>query len=299
MAERREVDYPHLLRASETPANVGIFGILLGLLIFLFSMPLVARGLAAVGWLVAGRPGEASEYVAWLLRYEHPWGIISGHMGLAVLIPISLGLVAFVHHESPGKLWSVEGRPRWGFGAASLLAAALIVGSLLVVQIRTSDHEFVWSPQENWQMFLLAVLITSPIQAVAEEVFFRGYLMQAFGAMVESPWFGIVASAAVFAILHAGQNLPLFAVRLAFGLVAGWLVWRTGGLEAGIAAHVVNNILAFTLAAFTGSIAEIKATTEIGWSDAVWDLARFGIFAGVAVWLAWRMRISRTAAASV
>ena len=88
----------------------------------------------------------------------------------------------------------------------------------------------------------MVILLTSPLQAAAEEIFFRGYLMQALGSLVAKPWFGVVASALVFALLHGTQNLPLFVDRLAFGLLAGLLVWRTGGLEAGIAAHVVNNV---------------------------------------------------------
>ena len=94
---------------------------------------------------------------------------------------------------------------------------------------------------------------------MAEEVFFRGYLLQALGSLVAQPWFGVVVSAVVFALLHGTQNLPLFVDRLAFGLLAGVLVWRTGGLEAGIAAHVVNNVFAYVIAGLTTSIAALKA----------------------------------------
>ena len=41
---------------------------------------------------------------------------------------------------------------------------------------------------------------------------------------------------------------PIFFDRFAFGLVAGMLVILTGGLEAGIAMHVLNNWLAFGIA---------------------------------------------------
>ena len=117
---------------------------------------------------------------------------------------------------------------------------------------------------------------------MAEEVFFRGYLMQALGSLVAKPWFGVVVSAVVFALLHSLnglQNPPLFIDRLAFGLIAGWLVWRTGGLEAGIAAHVVNNVFAYAVAGFTTSIAELKAIREISWVDAGFDVGGFALFA--------------------
>mgnify|MGYP006199530179 CR=1 FL=1 len=65
------------------------------------------------------------------------------------------------------------------------------------------------------------------------------------------------------AALRFGQQGATLAVAVAaavaFGLLAGVLVWRTGGLEAGIAAHVVNNVCAYLLAGLTTSIAALKA----------------------------------------
>ena len=54
--------------------------------------------------------------------------------------------------------------------------------------------------------------------------------------------------ALLFALAHGAQDAPIFVDRFAFGLVAGVLVITTGGLEAGIAMHVLNNFLAFGLA---------------------------------------------------
>ena len=54
-------------------------------------------------------------------------------------------------------------------------------------------------------------------------------------------------TALLFALAHGLQNFPLFFDRFMFGLIAAWLVIRTGGLEAGIALHVLNNFLAFGL----------------------------------------------------
>ena len=148
-----------------------------------------------------------------------------------------------------------------------------------------------WSPQPGFWGFLVVIILTSPLQAAAEEVFFRGYLMQALGSLVAKPWFGVVVSALVFALLHGTQNLPLFLDRLGFGLLAAVLVWRTGGLEAGIAAHVINNVFAYVLAGLTTSIAEIRAISEIGWVDAAFDVGGFALFAVLAYLVARRLRL--------
>ena len=148
-----------------------------------------------------------------------------------------------------------------------------------------------FGPQPGFWGFLIVILLTSPLQAMAEEIFFRGYLLQALGSLVARPWFGVVVSAVLFALLHGLQNPALFADRLAFGLLAGLLVWRTGGLEAGIAAHVVNNVCAYTLAGLTTSIAALKAIREISWVEAGFDIGGFALFAALAYALSRLMRL--------
>ena len=134
-------------------------------------------------------------------------------------------------------------------------------------------------------------MLTSPIQAAAEEIFFRGYLMQALGSVVARPWFGVVTSALVFALLHGTQNLALFVNRLAFGLLAGLLVWWVGGLEAGIAAHIVNNVVAFVWAGLTTSIASLKAVQSLTWAQSGIQILAFVLAAALGLLVARLMRL--------
>jgi membrane protease YdiL (CAAX protease family) len=46
-------------------------------------------------------------------------------------------------------------------------------------------------------------LLLVPFQAAAEEYLFRGWLLQAFGAFMRTPWPGILIGAAAFTALHA------------------------------------------------------------------------------------------------
>ncbi len=88
-------------------------------------------------------------------------------------------------------------------------------------------------------------------------------------------------------------------VGFALGLIAGFLVWRTGGLEAAIAAHVVSNVLTYVLAGVTTSVATVGAVEEISWVDAAIDVAGFAVIAVVAVLVARRMSLrSRVLVAS-
>jgi membrane protease YdiL (CAAX protease family) len=215
-----------------------------------------------------------------------PFGLVVGHAGLAMLIPISIVLVLLIHRVRPGYLSSVLGHIRWRWFFLTLVLGFAALWLVLLVQNLTMPGGPNWAitPQAGALWFILVMLVTTPIQAAAEEYFFRGYLMQSLGSLVASPWFGIVVSAAVFTLFHASTNLALVLDRFAFGVLAGWLVVRTGGLEAAIGAHIANNVSAFGLAALTSSMAEVKAITEVTWAAAAWDVGRFAFFA-LLIWL--------------
>lgn len=280
------VDYPHVLRTPNASPATSLMGVMLGILTFVVVTPLVSQALAGAYWLAVGRPGAYTDTLRMLLAYEVPFGLVVGHAGLAMLIPIAAGLVLFVHRVRPGYLSSVRGRIRWRWFGISLAAGFACLWLVLVVQNLTAPGGARWAvtPQAGAVWFILVMLLTTPLQAAAEEYFFRGYLMQSLGSLVSSPWFGIVISAAVFTLFHSSTNLALVLDRFAFGVLAGWLVVRTGGLEAAIGAHIANNVSAFGLAALTSSMAEVKAITEVTWAAAAWDVGRFAFFTLV-VWL--------------
>lgn len=251
---------------------------------------LVNLGVTAAAWRLSGRPGAYAEYAQRAGRFELWTGVLAAHAALAVLIPIAIGLVHYTSVVSPRWLISVERRVRWRFLAACFAVATVVFAAhvtLMVVFGPLTLH-----PQPQFWAFFAVIVLTSPIQALAEEVFFRGYVMQALGALSTSPWPSIVGSALIFAFFHGSQNLPLFVSRFVFGLLAAWLVVHTGGLEAGIAAHVMNNLFAFTLAGLTTGIAAARQMTERTWAGSFVDVIVFALIAGACALLArwWSVR---------
>lgn len=290
------VTYPQVL-SDDGPlvpraAARGLFGVLLGLATFLVATPVVTQLVLLGGWNVAGQPGSFAEYYRAGRAFETPLGMAASHLGLAVLLPTALALVLLVHHVHPRWLHSVQPGFRWRYALGALLIATVVLN--LVMYVTAAGWTWQLRPQADFGWFLLVVVLTSPLQAAAEEYFFRGYLLQALQSVLRLPWAGIVGSALVFALFHGTQNLPLFLGRFGFGVLAGFLVLRTGGLEAAIAAHIVNNVFAFFWAGLTTSIAAVKATQEIGWLELASDLLGFALFAVAAIWLARRMRLATT-----
>jgi membrane protease YdiL (CAAX protease family) len=102
-----------------------------------------------------------------------------------------------------------------------------------------------------------------------------------------------VCSGLVFAWAHGQQDPWLFLDRLVFGLVASWLVWRTGGLEASIALHGANNLLAFGLGVLSGQVEATMTTTGADATMVAVDVLMMVLSAAVLDRLARRYAMAR------
>jgi len=279
--------YPLILRGPTYVWWRSLLGALFGLSLFVLLSAVISQVVVLLGWAITAGDQLYAEYVRSAFAFERPIGLLGANLGILSLIPISIGILVVVHSVRPRWLASVQPGIRWRYLLVCLaIAVVSLNGVLLLSQLAAPEKPGI-AVQPGFWAFLAVILLTSPLQAAAEEIFFRGYLLQALGSLVAQPWFGVVVSSVVFALLHGTQNLPLFIDRLAFGLLAAVLVWRTGGIEAGIAAHVVNNVFAYGIAGVTTGIATLKAVRGIGWVDAAFDVGGFAVFA-VLAYLAFR-----------
>ena len=278
--------YPVALR-GEDPVKL-MMGLSGAFLAFLLT-GLLAQAVLRVSWFLRGQP-DFREYQSLALAYELPDGMLASHLGIAGL----LLFVPLIHRYWHGRkaIWVISVQPggRWRYLLICFVVAAAVLNVVLWLM---HGGNMAWqAAQPDWAIYLALILITSPLQAAAEEFFFRGYLQQAIGSLAGRAWVGVACSSLVFAIFHGDQNVALFAHRLGFGLIAGTLVWATGGLEAAIAVHVANNVFAFGYALFTGGVATLKATSAISWEAACSDLASFAVFGALAWWIGRRMHVA-------
>ena len=183
----------------------------------------------------------------WVGTLDDEWSPISNvglDLGLAALIPVSGLAVAIAHHARPRWVSSVVGGIRWSWLGRCLLAC-------LPVWVLYLGLGFLLDPVEpgrpdHWVLLLVMAVVLTPFQAAGEEYLFRGWLVQNVGGYFARPLAGLVvstvASAALFAAAHGSAD-PWILLSIATLAVAACLAnWRTGGLEAGIAMHVVNNV---------------------------------------------------------
>ncbi len=285
-------DYAQILRGAGHAWWRSLLGVALALGGLLFVTALINQGLVALAWVMTGRSQDIASYARQAYAFERPSGVLAAGLAVAALAPISWLLVAVLHRMRPRWLSSVRPRLRWGYLLVALgIALVVFLGAQWLFAL--IEPRGAWVLRPGVSAFLVIILLVTPLQAAAEEVFFRGYLLQAFGSLASGPWLGIGLSALVFAVLHGGQSPAMFSDRLALGLLAGVLVWRTGGLEAAIAAHVVSNVYTYLNGALTSSVAAVRATQEISWLDAVSDVGVFAVFTVAALLVARRQGLPR------
>ena len=89
-------------------------------------------------------------------------------------------------------------------------------------------------------LFLIVICIAVPIQSIAEEYMFRGFLLQTLGSWFKIPVLAIVIQAIAFALAH-GYNSFGFLEVLVIGSICGFFAWKTNGIEVCSAIHTANN----------------------------------------------------------
>ena len=280
---------------------VGIFLLVLGMLVVL---PLLALPVLVVGVLLEnGQAGFLDAFLeAGSFQKLTPSGLLFLNLSLGGMILWTWGLIRVLHQMRPRWLSSVVPKLRWKYlficvGLAVVALAAQLVVGMLVPQSGNPEMDSGTNPVNATTIALaVVILLTTPLQAAGEEYAFRGYLMQAVGSLTRRRWVALLVTALLFAMAHGFQNFPLFFDRFMFGLIAGWLVIRTGGLEAGIAMHVLNNYLAFGLALVFGDIGETLTVSEVSWWNIPVTLTQSIVYAALAAWVAKAMRLQRRTA---
>lgn len=262
---------------------------LVGLLVLIgtFAALTIVVQAATVAADVVRTGGPVSDSIDRFASELDPLFLLGLNLSLAVLIPAAALAMLVGHRLRFGWLSSVVGRLRWGLlGRMAILAVLVTVLFTVASGFLPVDGEMLESPPTvalaTWLGLAAVILLTTPLQAAAEEYAFRGYGMQALSSWFGSPWVAAVLTSVAFAFAHGAQNPPLFLDRLAFGLIACWLVVRTGGLEAAIALHVVNNVLLFLVSAAFDEVDDALTVTSIPWPVVILDVVQMLIFA----WLA-------------
>ena len=262
------VEYQHLLRGRGYAWWKGLLS--LAMIGFVFAAAQFVMGIAVGVRAFLGNPeamtdpsvAGSPEAVAELLNLGDPVNLGLLLMALVVLIPASFLGVRWIHGIRPGYLSSVEGRFRWKWAAVCLAIVLplwlITLGAPELIAAALAGEPFVLAPPPNWPVLVVVILVLVPLQSAAEEYVFRGYGVQAMGSWFADRRVAIlvptVVGSLLFALLHGSLNPLIMFFLLLFAACAAYVTWRTGGLEAAVVVHAVNNVAVFLMTAAQGDI---------------------------------------------
>lgn len=221
-----------------------------------------------------------------------PTAFVVVNLSLIVLIPVAGLSIWIVHGIRPGYVSSVAGGIRWRWLARCTLIVLPIWLAYLALSLVIAPTAS--SRPDDWLALLVIVLVMTPFQAAGEEYLFRGWLMQNIGAWFARPVVGLVVSVAVstlaFAAAHGSFDPWIFGSIGCLAVAAGVAAYKTGGLEAGIAMHAVNNLLAFGIVLTFGGWEEAFVGADTSGTPAILVLALLvhGVALALILWQAKR-----------
>lgn len=200
-----------------------------------------------------------------------PWTLVFGLGSIILVLPfVPLALrIAGIRPAGPrvAILHSVLFRVRWRWLLVSLVPAAVVWIGTFAAQIgiglALGDELLPFSTDvPTYLLSVLIVVLLVPIQAATEEYLYRGVLLQSVGSWVRFAPVTILVSALLFGFSHAYDGWGIATV-VVMGVGFGFVAIRTGGLEAGIAMHTVNNVAAFVVTG-TGMLGPTGITEDTG-----------------------------------
>lgn len=290
-----ETDYVQFFRAPRFRWWKPLLAVLGGGAVWLILLIILSVvGIAIDGWDDLVAPDGTPRVGPGMFLVNNLW--------LAAGIPIAMLTAWAVLGQRPGWLSSVAGGFRWSWFArccvivlpiwAVLIGTGYYLGSLdQPIELRWFDYTV---------FMIITILVTTPLQSAGEEYVVRGLLARCVGAYFANPWvaFGAatVVSSGVFMVLHGAQDPWLNVYYVVFAVVSSWLVWRTGGLEASIAIHVINNVLSMVTVPFSDFSDMFDRSAGTGDPTI---LANMAVLVGTAVlidWIARRRGVVRLAA---
>lgn len=183
--------------------------------------------------------------------------------------------LSIFHRQAFSTIFSPRPAPRAGGFIPGMILALMFVGPSLIAAMLVADPVRTDLAIDVWITWFLILAPLIFIQAVGEELIFRGYLQQQLAARIASPlvWAGLPAL--LFGVAHFSPDLPdgggyyYIAITFLMGLTMAALVWRSGSLWTAAGLHYGVNVVGLTVIGAEG----ILSGTQL-WLFAKEDMAR-------------------------
>ncbi|WP_167199813.1 CPBP family intramembrane glutamic endopeptidase [Brevibacterium pigmentatum] len=248
------------------PNNRWFKPILVALLTLVFYLiAIIALFVSFFVWalIALGADGDIDAWSERLINMNTTAGMLFGLVSVIVMWPAAELATLCIHRRWFSSMISLRGGMRRRRLGRYLLVGTAVWVVCAVVMVLFSDggmgdltSGIVWNSQVL--AMLIAVVLLVPFQATAEEIVFRGLAMNIIGSWLRHPAWAVLIPVPFFVAGHVYDLPGLIDVGI-FAVIVGTLTIITGGLEVGIAFHIVNNVFAFGLGVLAG--ADLNATS--------------------------------------
>jgi membrane protease YdiL (CAAX protease family) len=217
-------------------------------------------GSIVISALMSGQPlGHVSDFVASNLDF--------------MLLIVGTWMLHVFWHRRP---WRTLITTRQAISWRRIFQGAAVWGGILLCSVAIESvlfpGRYVWTfDAQRWLLFFILALLLTPIQCAAEEVFYRGYLLQALGRISRHPLVAASLSSVLFTLPHlanpevtANGMLIMVAAYFIYGLFFALVALRDASLELCIGAHTANNFFLTVLFNYKDSASPASSmfTTE-------------------------------------
>lgn len=228
--------------------------------------------------------------------------LLASNLAIGLLIPVSLGLQRLLFGQPGRWMHSVHGHFRWKLALtlAGVLIPVWIIYGIVWTMVNPEAAGVSGPPATlaSTAVLFVIVLLTSPLQAAGEEYAVRGLLARSFGSFTTqrtvSLLLALLAPNLMFTVVHGLADPLLVVYTFSAGLACAVVTWRTGGIEAAVVLHAVNNTTLFLVASFFSSEVTIDRSSDHGEAMLPGTLLMLLTAAGVWLW-AQRRGIARSA----
>ena len=213
---------------------------------------------------------------------------VSLNLSFVVMIAGLLLTVKFVHKRPFRSLITPFKRLNRTRLLQGFVVYLLLVALSSIVEYLTAPDIYTFTL--DWQRFLpfvLLILLFTPIQTTAEELFFRGYLLQTTGHFSRNFVALSLFNGFIFMVPHLTNpevsSGPLLLSLYYWGIGAffAFITLRDNGLELAIGAHAANNMYAAIFANYTNSVLPTDSIFTVTELNPLFGLLSFVVIAAL------------------
>lgn len=135
---------------------------------------------------------------------------------------------------------------RWKTFLKTLAAGFVIFGIPLILEYvlggKSGDVRFTTDG-------LAVLVLLIPLQAIAEELMYRGYITQSVSSWFRLLLAGLIVQTIAFAAVHPYNLTGVISIAVS-AVIYGLICCYSRGIEASSALHILNNLIGLCLAGF-------------------------------------------------